>query len=369
LYGPRDVFGRPLGGFGDPYGPRDVFGRPIGRAGAIVIVEPPRVVSRPPTPKETRAMYGKLADDFKQLGPIMEKKEYGTLSQHAQRLSAQYALPAEARQTIEGVSDQARRLQVLTNLDAQLAASKLPNLSPDQTQTLSPSVRKAVDEWAGVARLKEALSGKWSVKPDATQLKQDLATYTAVTRDGAEAMRLREALALKASREGYAETAQQLTRDIQKVTPPDSGTGKPPSSDRPGMLVPEAPGGPSAAPRESPTEGLPPLEKKVEATAEDARQRATKQVSDEIEVVSHRLHLHLVRVEEFYRRAEQLAHEKDEDKKNAPAADDKPEEAVASALKRPLTPTDRVLLQGMLAKGMKTPAIVAQFRELEAADK
>jgi hypothetical protein len=92
-------------------------------------------------------------------------------------------------------------------------------------------------------------------------------------------------------------------------------------------------------------------------------------VSDDIEVSSHQLHLHLLRVQDYYRRAEQIAKEKEEDKTNAPAADEKPEEAVARVLKRPLTPTDRVLLQGMLAKGMKTPAIVAQFRQLEGADK
>jgi hypothetical protein len=269
---------------------------------------------------------------------------------------------------------------VLTGIDVQFSAGQLPALSADELKALPPSLGKALEDLASVERLKAALGKKWPGKPDVARLERDLATYAPLG-GPSEAARLQQALAAKATREGYAEAAWKLLspdatlRDIVKEAPGDGASNKPPSSENFAGAVPEPPSGTSAAPRQSATEGLPPFEEeveaKVEATARQTRQRTKRQVGDETEVASHQLHVLLQQVADYRRRAEQLARENAEDKKkDEPPPDDKPEEAVARALNRRLTPQDRILLQGMLNKGMKTPAIVAQFREMEAtADK
>jgi hypothetical protein len=374
MYGPRDAFGRPLYGEPDLYGPRDVFGRPM--YGSRVVIAgnvPVQTVPRAPTAAESRAALGKFARDLGQVEAMAGKKDWGNLGRLVHGDLQQAGLPAELRQSIAGVESEGRLLQQLTGLDEQLAAGKAPRLSEADLKNLPPSVGKAVDDLDRAVRLKAALGEEWPQNPDVARLQKDLATYAAVTRDETETARLARALADKAARSGDTRAARELLRDLERTGPagPGSpGAGNSPSSGAFVGPVPEAPGGASAAPRQSAREGLPPLEEEVKATASQARQRATEQVRDQIEVTSHRLHLALHLIQDYRRRADQLSREKDGDGKNEPGADEKPEEAVARALKRPLTPQDRILLQGMQHKGMKTPAIVAKFRELEAtADK
>jgi chemotaxis protein histidine kinase CheA len=323
---PSSEFGpvtrRQFPGIDEPFAPpfrRGLIEPPIGR------IEPPvRVAPRQPTPAETRDALRKFATDLKQIETLASKKDWGNLRQHVQwkfPRQQQQRLPPDLRQALEGVQEQSQRLQTLTSLDQQLTADKTPSLSEADRNILSPDARKAVDE---LNNLKGRL------------------------------------------------------RDLEK-TPSANGT-EPPQGGKSSSpapfdgVVPEAPGGAAAAPRQSAREGLPPIKEQVDAAAKKARQRAQEQVHDQIEVASSLLEHHLHLVGEFARRADQLSQEtdenrkkqqRDENRKKQRGLDENPDEAVAKALKRPLTPQDRILLQGMKNKGMNTAEIVAQFRDLE----
>jgi hypothetical protein len=340
-----------------------------------VRVAPAQPAPRAPTPAETRTFLGKLGGEFKQAHTLASSKKWDALAKHAQSKLLRLKLPAEARQTIEALPAEGRRLDALTKVEAQLAAGKSLHLSEAEVRTLPSPVKKAVDEVTSMERLQAALTGKWGQKPDVAQLEQDLAAFAAVTKDAALTARLQGALASRAARAGHPEVAQKLlppspkARDITKVAPGEnSGTGKqPPKSDFRGV-TPEPPQGTHAAQKQSAREGLPPLKEKVAGAAKQARRRATATVRDQMDVASHHLHLYQHRLLQYSQNATRLSQEKDEDRKKEAGRPEKLDEMLARILKRKLTAQDRILLQGMLNKGMKRAEIAAQFRELEALD-
>jgi len=321
---------------------------------------------------ETRAAFNKLSGDLDAVQTLAQKKDWEGLGQHLQQKLPRSQFPGEVGKTLDLLDHDRKLILALSSLDEQLSRQKLLILADATLNDLPSPVRKAVAEAADLEGLETALAEKWPQQPDLGQLERRLATYAAGAKNPGEIESVRLALAKKADAEGYAETARKLLperkplRDLEKVPPVDgtsqSGVGKNPPSEVAGV-VPEAGQGVAAAPRQTAGEGLPPLERVKEASKQ-ARQRAADRVHDELEVASHHLHLHLHTIHDYSTRAKELAEGKDD--QNRPGSNEKPEAAVAKALGRPLTATDRLLLQGMQNRGMKTAEIVAKFRELEA---
>jgi hypothetical protein len=337
-----------------------------------------RPLSPVPAQQESRARLDKLADNLEQTEVLASQKEWGSLRLHVQKNFGHVALQQDLRQVLDEVEVKGGRLQTLTELDELLATGKSPHLSEAELSTLPLPVRKELKDLDSLESLKRNLVQKWLHKPNPVEIEQELAIFSLTSRDANETARLRATLASKARNEGYSEVAEQLSpagrvRDMEtvppRVDPTTPGAGQPSSPDHFAGVVPEAQGGAAAAPRQSAREGLPPLEEevkteeKVETAVRQARQRSTRQVRDQIEVASHQLALHLHRVHEYAQGVKRQSQGQENLKKG-----EKPENAVARALKRPLTPQDRILLRGMLNKSMTTPQIVAQFCELEAAE-
>jgi hypothetical protein len=326
---------------------------------------------------EQRAL-GKLSDDLQVVDSLASKKEWGNLHQHIERaFPQQQRLPGELRAAIDGVEARGEQLRMLNGLDEQLASGKTPILSEVEEKSLPQPLREALGELSSLERLKADLSAKWVRKPDLSRLKSDLAIFAAATGDSAKGRQLQDALAAKAFHEDYTDEAEKLLpsgrslRDLEKSLPTEgiggSAADKAPSANRFDGFAPEPPSGTAAGPRHSAKEGLPRLEEELKTDANKARQRARKLSRDQIEVASHQLSIHLHVIQDYGQRADQLSKKKDEDRKTPPGHAGNLESAIAKALKRPLTPQDRILLKGMQNRGMNPAQIVAQFRDLETA--
>jgi hypothetical protein len=315
---------------------------------------------------EKRQVYKVFSDNLKQAAVEAKRADWPSYARYVRTeiRDVSLELPAEMRQTIEAVPKQGRQLDVLKKLDAQLSGGKSLNLSRDEVSLLPSPITKAVEQVASLERLRQALTGTWHQAPNAIQLEQDLAAFAAATHEPSRVHQVRLALASRATQEGHGEVAQRLVRDLKPAVsqevPSAHGTSKPASPLGAGAAIPESPSGASPAPKHGAREGLPPLEEEVASTAENSRRRAQEQVRDQISDCTYHLDLHVHRLLEFSQDAERQSQENDEDGNT--------EEMVARILKRKLTAQDRILLEGMLSKGMKRAEIAAKFRELEAAE-
>lgn len=374
--GRTDPFGRRLPGT-DPFAPPFARGGFPGASGPRILIVP-EAAPRAATAAEARAALGKLARDLDEVHALATRKDWTTLGQRVRQELHRPDLPAELRLAVDALEPKGRQLEALTQLEAHVAAGKPIQLAALEAASLPAPARKAVEEAVCLERIQVSLTERWTRGADLARLEQDLTAFAVASRDAALTTRLRIDLARKAVLEGHPEAARKLLppghaadelalRDLRPAGPMEHFVGPPAPPIRPFGLAPEAPPGTRAVPHESARAGLPPLREEVAAAAKQARQRAAEQVRDQIDVTSHHLHLNLHQIHHFSRNAERLAREKDEDRKPG-AGDGKPEEAVARILKRELTPTERILMQGMLSRGKQPAETAASLRELEAAD-
>jgi hypothetical protein len=369
--------GRPPVGVHEP-----VPGIPGGGPREFILPKAPpgiHVVPGPVSQAEARAAESTLGTSLQKAHDLGVNKDWTALAAHLDRELRLPQLPAELRQSLDGVRVSGPRVEQLNEIQRSLLAGALVPPHPADVAAL-PGVRQAFDDLAAVDRVQAALWGRWETAPPLTRLEEDLAAFRRVCGDPALALQVEGCLACAARQGGHAELAEHLLppghtteefagslRDLKAAGPAKaSGDGAVPAgAPVTAGLVPEAPEGVRAGTKEAAGAGLPPLGERVKATGKTARSRAAEQVREAAEVESCRLtqHLHLI---ERYAHA---LHERVRDRRerdDGEQADDAAEAHVAKALGHPLTPSERVLVRALRRKGETPDRIAAELSRLQA---
>lgn len=287
-------------------------------------------------------------------------------------------LPPKLRESLNAVQTTGPRVERLNRLQEPLAAGKRVVLGREDVNVLPPPLKQGFEELAHLEHLEAGLTTKWSGQPDLAEIEQGLSQLAFVRKDPNPVRKVRVALVLKAADEGHEDVARRLLpadlqtedfpavlRDLKAASA--AAKSAPTATSQPALpaeplLIPEGTAGTRPAVKERVAAGLPPLEE-VTTVTQQTRRRLLDRVAAELETQSHHFHLHLHCIHDFSQQAQTAARE---DQPLAEPSNEKPEAAVARLLGRSITPTERILISGMLARGKKPAEIAAELRTLDS---
>jgi hypothetical protein len=322
----------------------------------------------------------KLAEDLNEVDRLGAQKDWKGLENHIDRTLRPLNLSDELRKPINELAKTGRQLNQLKKLEVQFATDTIIHLAGPEAAELPPSLRQALADLEDIGALETLLTGSWQKAPDESVLQKGVKAFRRLSNDPALTMQLQGSLASRAEQAGHRELARRLlppgrpleefapVRDMkavgsaQKVGTSGGGTG----SAAPGLgPAPEAPPGMRSGPKEAAGAGLPSLEKEVRVKTNQARQRVRDLIREQVEGQSHHVRTSLHQIDQIRRGVLHLGDNKDKEEDR----EEDVEAAVARAIHRPLTPSERILIKGMRAKGKKTSEMAAILRELEAPAK
>lgn len=393
----RNAMGAPLGqppqlgrgGVGsirDPFAPHDPFAhlppevrrmlppttQPYGHVPGPVIPGQGRIIINPgevPVPPSPVASQAETAasrnlaafkTELNAAERAIDKKDWAAATAALDRAPST-GLPSAAAQDVAAARTAAEHVRSLERVKSVLAEGKPCRDAESVFGTLPPKVGESVREAAHLEELSAIL--KLGKIDHADQLEKLLVTY-AGRAERAAVNKLRAHLADKVHDTGDEAAARRLLSDVPADTlppklrdlklSPENTNGFTAPSPRP--VIPEAPAGVRASVDEPFAAGLPKLEKDVAEAAFAARGRAEKAVGESFEFNLNGLHQPLARLTNTY-----LRDDVKQPTKTGPAG----AKIQLVGLDRPLTPTDRILVDAMRAKGKSDADIVAELKKLD----
>jgi hypothetical protein len=351
-----------VGGLPNVENPKIPLGRPalgelpeiVAAPGARIRPTLPEAVLPPPAGAEPQSVLERVAGRLEEVQQLGTHGEWGRLSGPAGEVLRTPGLPQGLRQPMAELQRTARQLELLTRLQAALESPRALDLAGVDPSSLPEPVQNVLRGLRGVEDLRAALAQPWRQAPDVNALNRDLADVFAVTENGPQVSRWREALAQRATQARHAEAATRL-RDLKAAACPGVPGGEAGGTDAPrpgpGLQQPESPAAGVRAPvRGSVGEGL---EEDVAGTAKRLRTQAREKVSEQAAAGREQAQSYLHSIHHFSEAARR--HSRQEDSKSDK---DGPEAQVARALGRPLTAGERILVGRLCAQG-RTPAEVA----------
>jgi hypothetical protein len=213
-------------------------------------------------------------------------------------------------------------------------------------------VRRLCRGLEGLGEIGTNLAGPWKRAPDPATLARRLTDVHAATKNARLTAKLKDALIVKAKREGHSALARKL-RDLKMESVPVDPP-VPPRVPAP-MLVPEAPAGIRPGQSESVWNGLPELKGSATKASRQLYQRLTAEVRwhSEFRYSLAYTHAHLALLQ--HRLNEPDERRKREARQASLAA-------VERRLSRRLTPAERIIGADMIRRGKSAEGVAADVK-------